>query len=424
MLATHPDEALLLERAGIAALRLGRTAEATALLDRATQQPDAGWRAWNSRGVAADRQGRWDEVDAAYARAAELDPTRAEVPNNLGWSLMLRGRWPEALAAFERAAALDPNLPRLANNLELARAAVAADLPHRLDQRERRCLRSKAERCRRGRGSGWTGETGRSCVRPGDRSAQPLVCQGRRKSCRSGCSEMTLVASAPQWLAAILFFLLLLAALEDLWRLQIEDWTRRWRCHRRLAGTCDRGPSHRRVAEFPVLRARAWPWHILFARGWMGGGDIKLLAASALWFDLGSGWKMLVAVAIAGGLEVITVMLLRLISWPQPWREKLAALRRGEDMPYGVAIVAGVVFMGLANKMHAPVAAGTAVIVAADGQWAALSQGRTCEAAAQSVGTVAKDRPPARASLSFDAGGPRNGQLAVRLSRLPRRAQP
>lgn len=60
------------------------------------------------------------------------------------------------------------------------------------------------------------------------------------------------------------------------------------------------------------------------------------------------------------------------------------------------------------------------VIVAADGQWAALSQGRTCEAAAQSIGAVYKDRPPARASLSFDAGGPRNGQLAVRLSRLPR----
>ncbi len=59
-------------------------------------------------------------------------------------------------------------------------------------------------------------------------------------------------------------------------------------------------------------------------------------------------------------------------------------------------------------------------IVAADGQWAALRQGRTCEAAAQSVGTVYKDRPPARASLSFDAGGPRHGQLAIRLSRVPR----
>src|SRR4029453_3075167 len=60
------------------------------------------------------------------------------------------------------------------------------------------------------------------------------------------------------------------------------------------------------------------------------------------------------------------------------------------------------------------------VIVPADGQWAALSQGRTCEAAAQSIGAVYKDRPPARASLSFDAGGPRNRQLGGRLRRLPR----
>jgi Flp pilus assembly protein TadD len=131
LLAAHPDELLLLERAGIAALRLGRTGEATALLDRATQQPGAGWRAWNARGVAADRQGRWDEADAAYARAAELAPARAEVTNNLGWSLMLRGRWAEALAAFEQAAAINPALPRLANNLELARAATEANLPVR-----------------------------------------------------------------------------------------------------------------------------------------------------------------------------------------------------------------------------------------------------------------------------------------------------
>ena len=59
-------------------------------------------------------------------------------------------------------------------------------------------------------------------------------------------------------------------------------------------------------------------------------------------------------------------------------------------------------------------------VVAADGQWAALSQGRTCEAASRSLGVVFKDRPPARASLSFDAGGPRRGQFAARLSRVPR----
>ena len=132
LLANHPNEALLLERGGIAALHLGHDAEATALLDRATQVPGAGWRAWNARGVAADEQSRWDEADAAYARAAELEPGRAEIVNNQGWSMMLRGNWAEALARFERAATIDPKLPRLANNLELAREAVAADLPPRM----------------------------------------------------------------------------------------------------------------------------------------------------------------------------------------------------------------------------------------------------------------------------------------------------
>jgi hypothetical protein len=59
-------------------------------------------------------------------------------------------------------------------------------------------------------------------------------------------------------------------------------------------------------------------------------------------------------------------------------------------------------------------------VVAAEGQWAALRQGRTCEAASKSAGAAYKDRPPARASISFDSGGPRHGQFAVRLSRLPR----
>lgn len=132
LISAHPDELLLLERAGICALRLGRNSEATAMLDRATRQPAAGWRAWNARGVAADRQGRWDEADAAYSKAAEIDPGKAEVANNLGWSLMLRGKWAEALQSFERAASIDAKLPRLANNIELARSAVAADLPVRM----------------------------------------------------------------------------------------------------------------------------------------------------------------------------------------------------------------------------------------------------------------------------------------------------
>lgn len=134
LLVVHPDEALLLQRGGIAALRLGQVTLATGLLDRATRAPGAGWRAWNGRGVAADREGRWDEADSAYDRAASLAPERAEVANNRGWSMMLRGRWAEALAEFDRAITLDPKLPRLANNRELAAAALSVALPQRMAQ--------------------------------------------------------------------------------------------------------------------------------------------------------------------------------------------------------------------------------------------------------------------------------------------------
>lgn len=131
LLAFAPTELHSLERAGIVALRLGRTAEAVPLLDRATAAAGVSWRAWNARGVAADRQGRWEEAQAAYERALTLAPGRAEIANNQGWSNMLRGEWAAALAAFERAQAADPALPRLTNNLELARAALGADLPTR-----------------------------------------------------------------------------------------------------------------------------------------------------------------------------------------------------------------------------------------------------------------------------------------------------
>lgn len=135
LVKAHPDEALLLERAGLAALRLGQNAEATALLDRATLQPNASWRAWNLRGVAADRRLDFDEADAAYARAADLAPTEAAVANNRGWSLMLRGRWSEAADQFEAALDLNPRVEHGAVNLELARVAVSGGLPQR-DQGE------------------------------------------------------------------------------------------------------------------------------------------------------------------------------------------------------------------------------------------------------------------------------------------------
>ncbi|HVL79026.1 MAG TPA: tetratricopeptide repeat protein [Sphingomicrobium sp.] len=131
LLARRPGDPRLLERAAIAALRVGDGAKAIQLARKATRAEGASWRAWNALGVAADRSGKWSEADLAYARAAELAPDQAEVLNNHGWSAMLRRQWAQALAMFERAAALDPGSKRIADNLDLARSAIAADLPRR-----------------------------------------------------------------------------------------------------------------------------------------------------------------------------------------------------------------------------------------------------------------------------------------------------
>lgn len=131
LLLDEPGDARLLERAGIAALRLGNAGEARPLLERATAGGTATWRAWNALGVLADRRGDWPAADSAYTRAAQLAPANSEVANNLGWSLMLRGRWAQAVPPLERAVALNPSSRRIADNLELARAALSDDLPVR-----------------------------------------------------------------------------------------------------------------------------------------------------------------------------------------------------------------------------------------------------------------------------------------------------
>jgi len=131
LLAGEPANGFLAERAGIAALKLGDVTTALFFLDQAIKSPKADWRAWNARGVAADLQQDWHAADSSYEKAAELSPNMPEVINNQGWSRLLRGDWKRAVQLFEQAAILDADSTRIANNLELARAALAADLPQR-----------------------------------------------------------------------------------------------------------------------------------------------------------------------------------------------------------------------------------------------------------------------------------------------------
>ena len=75
------------------------------------------------------------------------------------------------------------------------------------------------------------------------------------------------------------------------------------------------------IAAFAVLAG-------LFALGWMGGGDVKLLTALALWVPPEAFLKLLVVMALAGG--VLTIVM-------GAWH----VTRRRKDrlaIPYGVAI--------------------------------------------------------------------------------------
>jgi len=131
-LASSPDKRKGdCEKGGISALQIGRYADARPLVECAVAAKDASWQAWNARGVLADQSQDWAVADEAYSRAHDLAPNEARIINNQGWSKLLRGDWSAAASLFEQAALQDPKSDRIADNLELARAALSADLPQR-----------------------------------------------------------------------------------------------------------------------------------------------------------------------------------------------------------------------------------------------------------------------------------------------------
>ena len=76
----------------------------------------------------------------------------------------------------------------------------------------------------------------------------------------------------------------------------------------------------------------------LFSRGWIGGGDAKLYAATALWFATSGAALLLFFTTIAGGLLAILYILARLTGL----RKNVP--KQDRRIPYGLAIAVGGVF--------------------------------------------------------------------------------
>lgn len=84
---------------------------------------------------------------------------------------------------------------------------------------------------------------------------------------------------------------------------------------------------------------------LIFARGWIGGGDAKLFAAASIWFGWSHVAGFALAVAVAGGLLGAGVIALRLFPaglerWGV-WCGGLGMSGAPSELPYGVALAAG-----------------------------------------------------------------------------------
>ena len=152
---------------------------------------------------------------------------------------------------------------------------------------------------------------------------------------------MNLTAEAPQWLALILAILLIAAAVEDAVRLRISNVTVALVLISATAAAIVTGFDLRLWQNLVVFLALLAVGTPTFAAGKLGGGDVKLLASAGLWFDFAGALWFLIAVALAGGVLALLVLVIRSFNWSEKIRRRVVLLRPGGGIPYGVAIAAG-----------------------------------------------------------------------------------
>jgi len=147
---------------------------------------------------------------------------------------------------------------------------------------------------------------------------------------------MNLIQTAPLWLLVLVFGILAAAAVEDFFRRRISNITCAAALVSALVAMGFAGFSFdlwQNVAVFLVLLGAGT---LLFAAKWMGGGDVKLLAALGLWVDIDAGIWLLATILLAGGILAAVYILVR-VARGQPFSKKY----QSKGIPYGIAIAVG-----------------------------------------------------------------------------------
>ncbi len=164
---------------------------------------------------------------------------------------------------------------------------------------------------------------------------------------------MELVTDNYEQVSYVVFVILLaIAAIYDIWKLTIPN----------VVSVClvvlffaVAAPSPFYVPWFEHLAAGILIFiagAVLFRFGFVGGGDVKLLAAISLWTGLDLLSQLLLIGALIGGVLAIVLLVLRsAMPWitgkALPFGKQLWPLSMipGQGVPYGVAIAAATVLI-------------------------------------------------------------------------------
>lgn len=148
---------------------------------------------------------------------------------------------------------------------------------------------------------------------------------------------MNLFATAPGWLLIALIVLLTAAMVQDATRLRISNVLTALVLFTALAAMILSGLTLDLWQNFTVFAVLLAVGSLLFARGVLGGGDVKLIAAVALWADFLTAMRLISSILIAGGLLALVFIVYR-VSRGGKWMKRSG---EGGGIPYGIAISAG-----------------------------------------------------------------------------------
>ncbi|HEX6072784.1 MAG TPA: prepilin peptidase [Sphingomicrobium sp.] len=151
---------------------------------------------------------------------------------------------------------------------------------------------------------------------------------------------MNLLAGSPGWIVGILIALLAAAAVQDAVQLRISNLITVSALVLAVVAAAVTGFQPSLVQNVVVFGLVLTAGAILFSRGLFGGGDVKLLAAVALWVDAASALLLIAAILICGGILALLILFLR-AAVPQSVADRVRTLQPRAGIPYGVAIAAG-----------------------------------------------------------------------------------